>query len=277
MARDIRGAEYAKQKKKILLIRSAIFLTLCVLLCVFVVWLSGLPALQINTISISGATVLREETLKEEVNMMLSGKYLWLVPKTNIFVYPRKQIEVALSKRYPRISSVSLATLDKGMLMVTLRERQPFALWCDNVPTDTSVSQCYFLDTDGFVFDHAPQFSGDAYFKYYGILPYEAPVGSYYLSSTTRFHELSDFVSDVKKLDISPLYITAKNQESFELFIFGGGKILFDTQEGLKKISERLSALLKTQNLVPREGGELLVEYIDLRFGNKMFFKPRLP
>lgn len=277
MTRDIRGAEYSRLKRKKRIVVSSLFAGVCIALCILLVWLSRLPSLQIREVRISVETVLREEALQEEVRMMLSGTYVWFIPKTNIFLYPQEEIERVLSKKYPRISSISVVTLDKGVLSVEIRERQAFALWCNTVPVGESISQCYFLDKDGFVFDRAPQFSGDAYFKYYGIVPYEAPIGSYYLASTTRFHELSDFVESVKLLSISPLYVSTKNQESFELFIFGGGKILFDTQEGLGKIAERLSALLKTQNLVPREGGELLIEYIDLRFGNKMFFKSRLP
>lgn len=277
MTRDIRGAEYSRQKRKKRIIVSSLFAGICIALCILLVWLSRLPSLQIREVRISGATVLQEEVLQEEVRMLLQGTYAWFIPKTNIFLYPKKEIEASLYTQYPRISSVFLTRLEKGVLSVDVREREAFALWCDTIPVGESVSQCYFLDKDGFVFDRAPLFSGDAYFKYYGIVPYEAPIGSYYLASTTRFHELSRFVESVKALDISPLYISAKNQENFELFIFGGGKILFDTQEGLDKIEGRLSALLKTQNLVPREGGELLIEYIDLRFGNKMFFKPRLP
>lgn len=277
MARDIRGAEYNKQKRKVLWIKLGIFFVLFLALGGFSVWLSGLKSIQIDTVSISGATVLGTESLEGQVRSNLVGKYLWAFPKTNVFLYPRNEIEKNLLSRFPRIKSVTLNTIDNHILSVSIVERSPFALWCDTPPTESLVSQCYFLDTDGFVFDHAPQFSGSAYFKYYGFLPFEAPIGSYYLSSTTRFHELSGFVENAQGLGITPLYMSAVDSDSFELFVFGGGKILLDTRESLAKVFERFSALLKTPNLVPREGGELLVEYIDLRFGNKMFFKPRLP
>lgn len=277
MVRDIRSAEHAKQKRKALYVRLGVLSALFLILLGVSVWVSRLQSIRIDTVVINGATVLPVETLEQYTRDMLVGNYAWLFPKANVFLYPREKIQKGLEEKFPRIHTIKTQTLDNHILAVTIVEREPFALWCDTPPTDSQISQCYFLDTDGFVFDHAPQFSGNAYFKYYGLLPFEAPIGSYYLSSTTRFHELSNFIAEAKKLDITPLYISAKDTENFELSVFGGGKILLDTRESFVKIAERLSALLKTPNLVPRNGNELLVEYIDLRFGNKMFFKARLP
>ncbi len=277
MVYDLRTTEEKKQKKKILIIRLSIFFCVCAVLFGGAAWASRIQSIQISTVQIRGATVLSTQAITEEVALLLQGKYLWLFPRTNVFLYPRKHIETLLLRKFPRIKEVTLTTPNNRVLQVSIAERDPFALWCDEVSDNVKVSQCYFLDANGFVFDHAPQFSGDAYFKYYGFLPYEAPIGSYYISSTTQFHELTQFVDASKKLGITPLYINAKDADSFELVVFGGGKILFDTKESLGKVAERLSALLKTPNLVPKEGGELLVDYIDLRFGNKMFFKPRLP
>ncbi|MCX6703079.1 MAG: hypothetical protein NTV02_00080 [Candidatus Zambryskibacteria bacterium] len=277
MVRDIRSREFTKQKRKTLLVRLGVGLLLLLLLAGGVIWLSLLDRLQIKEIQIFGATVLPASSLEVEIQKELQGKYMWLFPKTNVFLYPQKKITQVVREKFPRTKTIETSVLNNKILKVVVTEREPFALWCNAVPTETEISQCYFLDEDGFVFDHAPQFSGNAYFKYYGLLPFEAPIGSYYLSSTTKFYELSDFVEDTKGMNITPLYINAKSQDNFELFVFGGGKIMFDTQADLMKVAERLSALLKTQNLVPRSGGELLVDYIDLRFGNKMFFKPKLP
>ncbi len=277
MVYDLRTTEEKKQKKKILIIRLSIFFCVCVVCIGGAAWASRIKRIQIDTIEITGATVLSTQAVTDEVSSVLQGKYLWVFPRTNVFLYPRKNIENVLLRTFPRIKEVTFTLLDNHILRVALKEREPFGLWCDMVSSESVVSQCYFLDSDGFVFDHAPQFSGDAYFKYYGLLPYGTPIGSYYVSSTTQFHELSQFVDTSKTLGITPLYINAKDVDSFELVVFGGGKILFDTRESLLKVSERLSALLKTPNLVPKKGGELLVDYIDLRFGNKMFFKPKLP
>ena len=277
MVYDLRTTEEKKQKKKILIIRLSIFFCACGVLFGGAVWVSRMQHIQIDTIEISGATVLPSQTITQEVSTLLEGTYVWIFPRTNVFLYPRKNIEALLLQKFPRIKDVGISIVDNHILQISLKEREPFGLWCDQVPSDSVVSQCYFLDIDGFVFDHAPQFSGDAYFKYYGFLPYEAPIGSYYISSTTQFHELSSFVETSKNLGVTPLYINAKDADSFELVVFGGGKILFDTRESLSKVAERLSALLKTPNLVPKKGGELVVEYIDLRFGNKMFFKPKTP
>ena len=63
MVRDIRSAEYNKQKRKVLWIKLGIFFVLFLALGGLSVWLSGLKSIQIDTVSISGATVLGTESL----------------------------------------------------------------------------------------------------------------------------------------------------------------------------------------------------------------------
>jgi hypothetical protein len=141
---------------------------------------------------------------------------------------------------------------------------------------DSSViPHCYFIDTTGYVFSGAPDFSGDVYFKYYGLVPSESVVGSSYLASSDTFSQLNDFVNAVKALHITPLYIVAEDQNNFTLYIYGGGKIIFDNHDPFSKTAEHLQILLQTENLVPQKNGELLVDYIDLRYGNKLYYKVR--
>jgi hypothetical protein len=135
--------------------------------------------------------------------------------------------------------------------------------------------QCYFLDDTGFVYSESPDFSGDAYFKYYGLVPPTSPIGSSYLSSSNTFTQLSNFVSAVKALNITPLYIVATTQDDFTMYIYGGGQIIFDDKEPLDTTAQHLQLLLQKANLVPKQNGELLVDYIDLRYGNKLYYKVR--
>jgi hypothetical protein len=245
-------------------------------------WLSWYPKLTVNTVTVEGVLVLSKEDVSTYAQQYISGSYWKIFARNNIFLYPKKNLEKDLLIQFPRIKSVELVRSHTNTLVVTIHEREPFALWCDTPPTEeNTVPTCYFLDTDGFVFTRSPQFSGDAYFKYYGILPFDGAIGSLYLASTTRFHELAHFVDVAKKLEISPLYIISKNQDSFELYVFGGGKIIFDTTQGLPKVTDNMSILLKTPNLIPRKNGMLDIDYIDLRFGNKLFYtlkeEPLLP
>lgn len=126
------------------------------------------------------------------------------------------------------------------------------------------------------MFAKAPIFSGDAYFKYYGLVAStteSSPIGQEFMASTTEFADISNFVFKAKELKIKPLYIEAKdNGESFLLFVAGGGEIYFDTKEPLSVVGQNLEALLRTP-VFASSTWNLPIEYIDLRYGNKLFYK----
>jgi len=104
-------------------------------------------------------------------------------------------------------------------------------------------------------------------------LPFGSPIGSSYLSSSDKFVQLSNFVSAVKALNITPLYIVATGDHDFTMYIYGGGTIIFDDKTPLADTSRNLQLLLQRASLIPKENGELMVEYIDLRYGNKLYYK----
>ncbi len=264
------------QKKRSRLIRLLVIVlgSLFALLGLFI-GLTHWSALRIKTITIEGNHILSAGDIRSVATSVMSGNYFYMIGKDNAAFYPKDALEKVIREKFPRIENLSVELDNYRTIRVTVSERQPFALWCGSTQTAGASSQCYFLDRYGYVFSPAPDFSGDAYFKYYGLVPYESPVGSSYLSSSEKFTELSRFVATVKSLHITPLYLVAKSQDEFELYLYGGGKLIFDDHEPLSKVGEYLAKLLTTESLVPQKNGELLVEYIDLRFGNKLYYKVR--
>src|SRR3989344_3974534 len=99
--------------------------------------------------------------------------------------YPKSAIRRSLASTYPRLKDIELRVKSGGALLISVTEREPLYTWCgENIPeTDTAENQiCYFLDKEGYVFDEAPYFSGDVYFKFYGafgVVPLY-PKGSYF-------------------------------------------------------------------------------------------------
>ena len=99
------------------------------------------------------------------------------------------------------------------------------------------------------------------------------PIGNYYISSSTQFEEITDFVKKIKQLGLGPQYIVAKAGEEFSLVISGDGEIYFDMKEPLSKAEQNLEALLRIPELAKNIAGIMPVDYIDLRYGNKLFYK----
>ena len=248
-------------------------------------YISHRPSIRISDVLLSGQVLVAEAEIKSETLSYLHGSYLWLFPKNNAFIYPRNDLIKNLKNEFKRIDTVNVHLKNFHTLAIDVTERKPVALWCDTLPGQDippvgqgtahagEPEHCYFMDGNSTIFAEAPQFSGDAYFKYYGTVFSEDPIGSYYISSSTKFLGMIDFVETARKLAIQPLYIVAKNAGEFSLVLHGGGQIYFDTKEPLSKIVSNLEALLRTPALKISLGQDLSIDYIDLRFGNKLFYK----
>ena len=268
--------DYLKKKRKNFIIKLFVFIFVFLLSIVGLVFLSRMEKININKISILGSDIINKEDISKKTADFLNGKYLYIFPKTNIFLYPKTDLINYLYKEYPRIKNIEIKdiSLDFKTLEISISLRESKALWCDKLSLEEGeVSRCYFLDDLGFVFAPSPDFSGNAYFKYYGILPYGDPIGSYFLEDKEKFKEISSLVDEIYKLEISPLYMVAENQEKFTIYLAGGSKIFFDTTESILKTKERIHTLIKSDDLFKKEGGILEVDYIDLRFGDKVFYK----
>lgn len=275
--------EYLRKKRIKRRVKYGIILFLLATIFGIFIYLAHRPELNISSVELEGGVLVTKEDIELRVFEYLEGKYLWIFPVKNSLWYPRGELEKYLQESFKRIDTISIERKDFHTLSISISERKPFALWCDTLPgTRTSESEvgvedtsprCYFMDSNSTVFAEAPIFSGDAYFKYYGILDLENPIGQYYLSSTTQFAEISSLVLATKKMMLRPQYLVAKGNDEYALVVSGGAEIIFDTKKPLEGVIENLEALLKTPELAVPTSGNLPVEYIDLRFGNKLFYK----
>ena len=272
--------EYLKKKRNRKFLKYGVAVFLTILIIGLLSYISHRPKIRINGVKLSGGILVTQADVETKSLEYLNGSYLWLFPKNNAFLYPRKGLEKYLKENFKRIDTISIGLKGFQTLDIKIAERKPFAIWCDTLPGDEVISEdgysdtrCYFMDQNSAVFAPSPQFSGDAYFKYYGRVSTSSPLGNYYISSTTEFAEISDFVSNVKNLSIHPLYIVAKENDEFSLVLSGGGEIYFDMKGSLSKTTKNLEALLQTPDLAKNLNGNLPINYIDLRYGNKLFYK----
>lgn len=237
-------------------------------------YISKRDKFRISNVNLFGGILVTEEEVQKKTFEYLSGSYLWLFPKNNAFIYPKSKLEKYLRDNFKRIDTLDINLKNFQRLSINITERKHFAIWCKGVPT-VDTEECYFMDKNSTIFAPAPDFSGDAYFKYYGYLTDENPIGKEYIASSTLFSDISDFVSSVKKLELRPLYVVAKGDDEYVMKLTSGASIFFDTKESFKKTSDNFSLLLASKVFTNMDKRNLPVEYFDLRFGNKLFYKLR--
>ena len=72
-------------------------------------------------------------------------------------------------------------------------------------------------------------------------------------------------------LDITPIELHPLDDDDMELYMEDGSKILFARKQRSSEVLGNLKVVLESETFKDEDRGD--IEYIDLRFGNKVYFK----
>lgn len=268
--------ELKKHRRRIVLIKFLISLLSLLAIFASLAYISRTPSLNISDIEIIGNKVADAEMIKADALKEIAGNYFFLFPKTNIFFYPKNSIKKELESQFKRLKDVNLS-VKAGVLQISLTEREPKYTWCGVTALDPTLSEkCYFMDEDGFIFDEAPYYSGEVYFKFYG----SADTGTYF--SKENFKQLIYFKDTLTAIGLKPVSLYVGDDGDVKIFLSAlnrtttGPYITFKIDADFQKLAENLETALSTEPLLSsfkNKYDSLL--YIDLRFGNKVYYKFR--
>jgi hypothetical protein len=267
-ARDRRRKELIK---KILIIAGLIVVSFGIF-C----YLMNLKSFRIEKVVIFGTDIVSENDVMEAVDKEISGKYFFVIPKNNLFFYPKEKIKSALMSRFGRIGAVYPA-IDRGsILVVSVSERSGEYLWCGEKETadGSARASCYFMDKTGYIFVKSPYFSENVFFTVYGQLASTSnPIGARVVPAT-EFTRIVEFKDLIEEIGFDAKAVGVLKDGDYELVLKGAGKILFNTKNDLIKSVNNIRLAVTSAPL----SGELkaksgLLQYIDVRFGNKVFYK----
>lgn len=273
-----------RRNRRVRILRLAI---LFFVLFISIVWalsfFSGDKHIVIDKITITGTHIINQKDIESEIYKDISGKYIYLFSKSNSFIYPRKQIYNNLRLNFPRIESLSIYRDNLKTLHIDISERTASFLYCGvDIPINKEEigENCYFINNDGFIFDKAPYFSGNVYFKYYMALEGDEvnPLGKQMIS-IDKFHKLARFIDMITSLGFKPIYIVTDRDNTNSLYLNHGvnntiPKIIFKNDDDLEVIQDNLSIAMKKKEFADEINSKYnTLLYIDLRFENKVLYK----
>lgn len=273
-----------KRKRRLHTIRLSIFF---LILFVSIVWALSFFSydkhIVIDNITITGTHIINQDDVKSEIYKNISGKYIYLFSKSNSLIYPRKEIYNDLRLKFPRIETLSISRQGLKTLRIDISERTGSFLYCGiDIPLtkDQVGENCYFINNDGYIFDKAPYFSGNVYFKYYATLEgnEENPLGQQMISAD-QFHRIMRFIDKISSIGFKPIYIVLGQDGIDHLYLNHGEnstipEIIFKDNDDLDLIQDNLSIAMRKNefaNEINSKYNTLL--YIDLRFNNKVLYK----
>jgi hypothetical protein len=266
MARDLPGSRLKARRRR----RRAI-LALGIALGIIIIGGSligstWIPVIRIHTVSVKGASAVNEGQIKEVALRDLAGTYRYLIPKNNIFLYPAESIKNDLLGTFPALERVEIARSSFGSIEITVAERQTAALWCG--ASMTNPSPCFVLDKAGVAYAPAANFSGEVYIKYFG--PVTGNDAKQYLTSGT-FYELASFVEAVRVPAMSEKPRSVEVVGTDVNLVFGSGFVLkFSLKDSGADVLDRFKLALGAAPFISRPLSDF--EYLDLRFGDKVYY-----
>jgi len=270
MARKDFLASSRKLRRKRLVLKAVIVGVIFAAIFAGVVAFFRIPYLQVEKIEISGNSLINGDDLIEGIKAKLEGKYLGLFPKSNIFLIPKDKILAELPEEFKRIKKISLDKKYFGAIAVKIDERSNAVLFCEK-------EDCSYADENGFVFEKAPYFSGAVFLKLVeqrnsdsgeNAKTIDGYLGTS-LIAENEFKKILEFAGLINKIGGGVSEVILKKENIYEFYTQEGWKIILndknEPQSAYLNLITALDANIKDKR--PK------LDYIDLRLGNKIYFK----
>ncbi len=222
-----------------------------------------LDALTIDQVTVVGGDTIRNDEVAAVIEDTLEGAYVRLIPRRFTWLYPHHDIVTALHTQFERLASVDITTTRTGM-RVEVHEYVPDALWCE-MPGSTN---CWFVEESGLAFAPAPQLTGSAFTRY--VRDNHAPRARTTLADTRTVADLRWFVEEIAS--IAGFYtdeIILHEAGWATVRLVGGEELLVSQRHDITGTLRYLETLLSSDEY--RHLSEDGFQYIDLRFGNRLY------
>lgn len=261
------------KEKKVVSKRLRIFLHSFLSIVFFAVLMYVLffsPFLKIQNVVIEGNQELADNELYQAAGESYAGKYLGLLPKDNFFLFPEKGLQNRLKDRFRKISELSVAKTFPDKISVTLKERQSLILWCSGGP-------CSLVDENGYAYMGADFDSPDIQQNHL-VQIVDTSAKPVALGDQVLTQKYVTFVLELMQNFPKNEGVVLTEQCSTPSRL--AGEISCTSTEGIRVALSTeipLSQTLKTMDIFMRKqlGKDEIskLEYLDLRFENRVYYK----
>ncbi len=222
----------------------------------------------LHNVTASGGETIDGAVVATAANAALEGQYLKLVPKRFAWWYPYEAVLTAV-QNVPRVKNPQITRVSGTELVITYEEYVPFALWCDGVDD----ARCVFIDETGYAFTEAPVLVGGSLGRYVStdVTP-EIRTYAPFAQDVASFEKWLLELESVTPLAADVIEIDAMRDAYVR--VAGGGEIKLSLKDDLGHVLENLVSILASKEFSDITPGTF--QYIDLRFGSKVFVNTEL-
>lgn len=234
------------------------------------VYVSRLESLLVREVEISGVEAISTLEVRNFIKEEIAGHYLWLIPKSNIFLLPRDNLRESLLREFLWFKSLEFRWPSDGILFVEVEERSPHSLYCEDF-SDESLASCYFLDETSLIFARSPGFLGVVYSIYTTREPLVEPLGQT-LFLEEEFRSFPAFFDSLSVLGLEPLALEVGTND-YKLLLKPGSYVVWKKNRPLSSVRLDLETFLFSAPIREQEDFLDRVLYLDLLTEDKVFYK----
>ncbi len=240
-----------------MLVGFRIFLLLCFIS--FLIFFLRTEKLQIQNVEVFGVVESEAREVRLAALAFLAKPKLAIVPGTHTLFINEDALAKYLKQKSQSIEQLEVSTeIWNRKVQISLLEYSADFLWC------RGEAECFNMTKDGLVFERSSESGGKLIFK--GLLEGE-PVSQKF-ATPERMREFAEIATLLasKNMSVSLIEIVSLHKGVMKTL---GCDIVFDP-EG-KIVEQVKNAITVIEDLALH--GEADVEYVDARFGNKVFYK----
>ncbi|MEX2145217.1 MAG: hypothetical protein WD712_02485 [Candidatus Spechtbacterales bacterium] len=220
----------------------------------------------IKNIVIEGASPSIERDVRSYIAGFLESKMLFILKPDKVTLFPESKISRDLVSELPRIKEARVQIIHPDALKIEIIERTEHGIWCDYA---VSVPLCYFYDSEGVIYQTAPNSVKGSL-----ITPLRDKRGiDHGLGSEVVGQDIIDFTDKLAEAlrfaYEKPFYISIEDNEEIRAGFSSGWEARFSMNNPVLESVENLILVIEEEiGINARE-----LEYMDLRLGNKVFYK----
>lgn len=263
--RDILRASTRIRKRR-MIIKMILFFLIFIIVIAGAIGFFHISRLRIQKISIkSYSEKIDKDELSKYASDYLNKKYLGIFPLANFFLFPKNEVKQNILKDFPHIKEIVIDKDFPDTINLEIKEREPEAILCYE-------NNCSFLDEDSFIFQKAPFFSGSTIVKFR-----DERNGSSRLSlgekllDSNQFKNLMKFKNLLKSEKIEAKEIILKDENIYNIVTSDNWRIIINNENEIEDTFVNLKTIIESKIKDKLKN----LEYIDLRLGNKVFYKLR--
>lgn len=229
-------------------------------------WAAHHEAVRFSGADIRGTFVLPKPLVETLVDVALAHAAEKLIPTNNAMLFDAEALALQLQDTYPRIAHVDIyaSSLIHPRLVVNVQERSPHALWC------SPEAECYLMDARGIIFAHDTGEARAIQTVFYGgSIASSTAIGSSYAQGIFDAIKRILLLLNQRGMEVST--ITANSPEEV-VYQLSGFELRTRPGTDPSEVVSTLELVLSSKALRDKQNQ---LEYVDVRFGNRVYFKLR--